>query len=91
MSTIGELLANPMSTYMCEPVLVPQMDGTGLPPVTMNMSSLHLLSVPSGCANTKFEKSSLEEQIDKTERKCMDGLSDPPKKCIIKKVLVSLN
>ena len=88
MSTIGELLANPMSTYMCEPVLVPQMDGTGLPPVTMNMSSLHLLSVPSGCANTKFEKSSLEEQIDKTERKCTLGwFVRPPQKMYHQKSL----
>ena len=44
---------------LCAPVLVPQMLGTGEPPDTMNRSSLHLLSVPSGCANTKLAKSSL--------------------------------
>ena len=48
---------------LCAPVLVPQMLGTGEPPDTMNRSSLHLLSVASGCASTKLLKSSLKESF----------------------------
>ena len=53
-----------MSTILlCDPVLVPQMRGTEEPPDTMNRSSMHLLSVPSGWASTKLAKSRLRMKI----------------------------
>ena len=41
--------------------------GTGEPPDTMNRSSLHLLSVASGCASTKLLKSSLKVSLWNSE------------------------
>ena len=44
---------------LCEPVRVPQVAGTGVPPLMMNWSDWHWLSVVSGWLSTMLSMSSL--------------------------------
>ena len=48
-----------LNNLLCCPVLVPQIEGTLLPAVTINWSLLQVWSVASGWAKTKLTKSNL--------------------------------